>query len=371
MQLPRLLLSVGALALLTVTVQATEDFYVGTYTTPQPGKGIYHFQLDEQTGKVSGGELAIAAPNPSYLAIHPNGRWLYAVSETGKGVISAFTIGPDHLLQKIGEESTKGSGPCHLSLDGSGRYVFAANYGSGNVSVMPIQPNGGVGPVTGFDQQKAKPGGTGRQSTPLAHSIYADPTNRLVYSCDLGNDHVEAYHFDAEHGTIQPAKEATAELAAGSGPRHLVFHPRGYLYVINEMNSTVTFLQRDAATGGWRTAQTISTLPADFTAPNSTAEIVLHPNGKFLYGSNRGQDSIVVYAIAADGQLSLVESVPTGGKMPRNFNLDPTGRWLLAAGQQSNDIFVFGVNPDTGKLTATGQRVEVGAPVCVTFMPVK
>jgi 6-phosphogluconolactonase len=370
MKLPLLLGAAGAFALVTATGFSAEDFYVGTYTKGT-SKGIYHFQFDEATGMISDGKLAATTSDPSFLVIHPNQRWLYADNEENKGTVSAFAIGPDRQLQLLSQQSSRGSGPCHVSLDISGHYVFVANYNNGSVAVLPIQDDGGVGAATGFDQHHDKGPRTDRQEGPHAHSIYADPANRYVYSCDLGNDRIEGYLFLPSKGTIEPNKTATTSIAGGSGPRHLVMHPRGFVYLLNEVNSTVTVLRRDAATGALQTLQTVPTLPKDYTQPNTTAEIALHPNGKFLYASNRGQDSIVVFAIAADGQLSPVEHVPTGGKTPRNFSLDPSGRWLLAANQDSNDIFVFGVNGDTGKLTATGHKVSVGSPVCVAFMTPK
>jgi len=371
MKFPHLLPFAGAVLLLTSTVQSAEDFYVGTYTKFFGSKGIYHFQFDEKAGTIFKGQLAVRASNPSFLAIHPNQRWLYAVNETENGTVSAYAIALDRQLQKIGEVSAKGSGPCHLSLDASHRYVFVANYGSGSVAVLPIRKDGGVREATGFDQHHGKGPNASRQEGPHAHSIYSDSANRFVYACDLGNDRVEGYRFNPERGTIQPAKAATAKLSGGSGPRHLVLSPRGYAYVINEMANTVTTLRRDTANGGWQTLQTIPTLPPGFPTPNTTAEIALHPNGKFLYASNRGQNSIATYAVHANGRLSHVENVATGGKTPRHFAIDPSGRWLLAANQDTNDIFVFALNPTTGRLTATGRRVLVGAPVCVTFMAAK
>jgi 6-phosphogluconolactonase len=372
MKFPHLLCAAGALAFFTSTGAAAEvDFYVGTYTKWFGSKGIYHFQFDNVRGEISGGELAAKAANPSFLVIHPNRRWIYAANERKDGKVNAYAIAPDGQLQLLNRESAQGSGPCHVSLDAHGRHLLVANYGSGTVAVLPVHRDGTVGAATGFDQQRGTSINAERQEGPHAHSIYVDPANRFVYSCDLGNDRVEGYRFDAAKGTIQPAKSATTTIAAGSGPRHLVLHPRGYVYVINELSCTITALRRAATTGAMRTLQTVSTLPKDFAKPNTTAEIALHPNGKFLYASNRGHDSIAVFAIGGDGRITLVEYMPTGGKTPRNFALDPSGRWLLAAHQDSNNIFVFRVNAQTGKLTATGRKVRIGAPVCVAFLPPK
>lgn len=368
MKLPLLFCAASAFALVTSTSSATEDFYVGTYTKFFGSRGIYHFQLDEKTGAVSKGQLAATTSNPSFLVIHPNRHWLYAANELETGEISAYAIAPDGRLQLLSKQRSRGSGPCHVSLDATHRFVFTANYNNGTVAALPIKRNGAVGPATGFDQHQGGSVNRERQEGPHAHSIYASPDNRFVYSCDLGNDKVEGYRFDDQKGTLDRSRTATTKIAPGSGPRHLVQHPRGDVYVINEMANTVTALHRNAATGAMHTFQTVRTLPAGYKQPNTTAEIALHPNGRFLYASNRGHDSIAVYAIASNGRLSLVEHVSTKGKTPRNFAFDPSGRWLLAAHQNSNDIFVFRANSRTGKLTANGQKVNVGAPVCIDFV---
>ncbi len=300
MKLPHLLCAAGAFALFTATGLSAEDFYVGTYTKFFGSKGIYHFEFDEKGGTVSPGVLAATTANPSFLVIHPNRQALYAVNEQENGQVSAFAIAPNRRLQAIDQQSSRGSGPCHVSLDASHRCVFVANYNSGSVAVLPIQRGGGIGSATGFDQQHGKGPNAVRQEGPHAHSIYADPANRFVYSCDLGNDRVEGYRFSPSKGTIHPDKTATTHIAGGSGPRHLVMHPRGDVYVINEMGNTVTALHRDGATGALHPFQTVPTLPGGFKEPNTTAEIALHPNGKFLYASNRGHNSIAVFAIAND-----------------------------------------------------------------------
>lgn len=368
MKLPLSIGAVSALALLTSTGLATEDFYVGTYTKFFGSKGIYHFQFDEKTGAISKGQLAAAASNPSFLVIHPNRHWLYAANEREKGVINAYAIAPDGRLQLLSRQSSRGSGPCHLSLDATHRFVFVANYNAGTIASLPIQRGGAVGPAAGFDQQKGGGVNHDRQEGPHAHSIYTSPDNRFIYSCDLGNDKVEGYRFDDQKGTFEHSKTATTKIAPGSGPRHIVQHPDGDVYVINEMANTITALHRDTATGAMHTFQTVPTLPAGYKGFNTTAEIALHPSGKFLYGSNRGHDSIAVYRIAGNGRLSLIEHVSTKGKTPRFFTFDPSGRWVLAANQDSNDIFVFRADARTGKLTPNGQKVSVGMPVCIDFV---
>jgi 6-phosphogluconolactonase len=368
MKLPHLLVAAGALALCTSTGLATEDFYVGTYTSFFGSKGIYHYQFDEKTGTVSKGQLAASASNPSFLVVHPNRHWIYAATERKDGMVNAYAISPGGQLQLLSRESARGDAPCHVSLDRTHRYVFVANYTSGTVAVLPVDAHGAVGPATGFDQQHGGSVNHERQEGPHAHSIYADPANRFVYACNLGNDRVEGYRFNAAKGTIAASAAATAKIAPGSGPRHLVLSG-GYVYVVNEMGNTVTVLSRDPESGAMHTLQTVGTLPKGYAQPNTTAEIAAHPNGRFIYASNRGHNSIAVFAVGANGRLTPVQHAFTGGETPRNFAFDPSGRWLLAANQDSSDIFVFRVDGRTGRLTATGQRVRVGKPVCVAFVP--
>ncbi len=372
MKFPRLACTLGALSLLTsLSVAAEEDFYVGTYTHWYGSKGIYHYRFDDVNGTVSGGELATKVSDPSYLIIHPNGRWLYTVNERKTGVVNAYGIARDGQLQLLSRQSSHGAWPCFVSFDGGHRHVFVANYLVGTVAVLPVQGNGAVAPASGFSQQQGTGPNHDRQEGPHAHSIYIDPANRFVYSCDLGNDHVEGYRYNAAKGTITPDAKATGSVPPGAGPRHLVIHPRGFVYVINEMGCSVTAFRRDEGTGALHAFQTVSTLPKGVTPTDkdTAAEIALHPNGKFLYASNRGHDNIAVFALTNEGGMIPIDHTATGGKTPRYFTFDPSGRWLLAENQDSNDIFVFKANPRTGKLTPNGQKVQVGAPVCIAFLP--
>jgi 6-phosphogluconolactonase len=349
---------------------ADAGFFVGTYTKPQGSKGIYRYTLDTESGKVGGGELVAETPNPTFLAVHPGGKYLYAANETNPGEASAFAIGENGKLALLNKQSAKGGGTCHIAVDAPGKNVLVANYGTGSVAVLPIKADGSLAEATGFDQHTGSSADKARQQGPHAHSIYVDPSGKWVYSCDLGTDRIDGYRFDASKGTISPDETATGHAPPGSGPRHLAFHPKAdFACVINEMLSTISVFARTPATGALRLAQTISTLPADFSGKSSTAEIFVHPNGKFLYGSNRGHDSIALFQIGTDGTLSLKGHTPTGGKTPRNFALDPTGHWLLAANQDTNDFFVFKIDQETGALSATGQRIECGAPVCIVFAP--
>ena len=368
----KLLRSLTALlALLSAAAFAADaPFYVGTYTKPDGSKGIYRCVLDLETGKISGSALVAETPNPTFLAVRPGGGFLYAANETNPGEVSAYAIVADGALKFLNKQSAKGGGTCHVTVDPAGKNVLVANYGTGSVAVLPIQANGSLGEPTDVHQHTGSSVDPGRQKEPHAHSIYTDPAGKFVYSCDLGTDRIEGYKLDVAKGTIALDGTACAEIAPGSGPRHLALHPKqDFAYVINEMLSTITAFRRDPATGALTEIGTVSTLPADFTGKSSTAEIFLHPNGKYLYGSNRGHDSIAAFEIEHDGGLALIGHTPIGGKVPRNFAIDPTGHWLLAAGQDSGDITVFKIDPDTGKLTATGGRVEIGTPVCIIFTP--
>lgn len=365
--IPRLLLTAAMAAALASHVFAL-DFYVGTYTKPGASQGIYHFQMDAKTGKVSGGELAADSSNPSYLAMHPGGKFLYAVNENNTGTASAFSIGADSRLTPINQKSSRGSGPCHICLDKTGRNALVANYGSGTVAVLPIHENGELGEAVGVDRLTGSSINRERQEAPHAHGMCLDRAGTHAYACDLGTDWIHAYRFDAAKSAIVPDPKASIRVTPGAGPRHIALHPRqDFMYAINELNSTISAFAQNPADGSLQSLQSISTLPADFKGQSTTAEIVIHPGGKFLYGSNRGHDSIAAFSIAPDGHLSLVSHTPTGGKTPRNIALDPAGRWLLASNQDTNDIFVFKVDQETGKLAPTGQRVELSMPVCVVF----
>ncbi len=371
--------SLRALALatlVTATVTASSlnaeelPFYVGTYTKKDGSKGIYHYKLNTDFGAVSGGELAAEATNPTFLALHPSGKLLYAAIENQGGAVAAFSILPDGKLQLLNQQSSRGGGACHVWVDSSGKNALVANYGGGSIAALPIQQDGSLREASGFVQHTGSSVNPNRQKEPHAHAIYTDANSRFAYVCDLGLDKVLVYKFDVNTGALTPNDPPHASVAPGSGPRHLAFHPSGtYAYVINELLNTVTAFRHDSDAGKLTEIQTIPTLPVDFTGNNTTAEIFVHPNGKFVYGSNRGHNSIVVYAIdEKTGKLSLVEHVSTQGKGPRNFAIDPSGRFLLAANQQTDDVFVFRVDANTGKLTPTGHSFKCGAPVAIQFV---
>ncbi len=266
-----------------------------------------------------------------------------------------------------------GADPCYVSFDQTGKYLLVANYTGGNVSVFPIAPDGRIGRASAFVQHTGSGPNKERQEGPHAHYIATSADNRFVFVVDLGLDEVVVYRFDPAKGSLTPNDPPFAKLAPGAGPRHLAFHPNGkFAYVLNEVNSTVTAFAYDAKNGSFSTLQTLSTIPKDFTAHNDTAEIVVHPSGKFLYASNRGHDSIAEFTIdPAKGTLTLAGDFSTQGKTPRNFALDPTGKVLLAANQESNNIVVFRIDQFTGALAATGQVAQVPAPVDIVFVPTK
>lgn len=350
--------------------------YVGTYTN-RGSKGIYTFELDLASGAPSPVTLAAETVNPSFLAIHPSNRFLYAVNEVGEiggmksGAVSAFAIDPQTgKLTFLNQQPSKGTSPCHLVVDNRGRYVLVANYGGGSVTVLPILPDGRLGEATSFVQHEGKSINPKRQEAPHAHSINLDAANRFAIVADLGLDRLLVYRFDAVKGMLTPNEPPFASVAPGAGPRHFAFHPNGrFAYVINELNSTVTAFSYDAQKGVLTELQTVTTLPEKFQGDNWTAEVQVHPLGKFLYGSNRGHDSIVIFAIEGDGKLRLIGHQPTQGKFPRHFGIDPTGNYLLVANQNTDNIVFFRIDPQTGKLHPTGQVVDVPMPVCVKMMP--
>lgn len=351
--------------------------YVGTNTSGE-NKGIHLLDLDLATGALSNPRLAGEAANPSFLAIHPGRKFLYAVSEIGTlggkktGGVNAFSIDPKSGgLTLLNQQPSEGAGPCHLVVDKAGKNVLVANYGGGSVAVIPIQEDGKLAPPSSSIQHTGSSVNPGRQKEPHAHSINLDAANRFAFAADLGLDKVLIYKFDPSKGKIEPNDPPHASVAPGSGPRHFAFHPDGkHAYVINEILSTLTAFTYDAAKGELKELQTLTTLPADFKGNTSTAEVVVSPDGKFVFGSNRGHDSIAIFSVdAATGKLSPAGHASTQGKTPRNFSVDPTGKYLLAANQGSDSIVVFRIDPRTGALTPTGSTAKVPKPVCLRMIP--
>jgi 6-phosphogluconolactonase len=289
------------------------------------------------------------------------------------GAISAFAIEPaDGKLTLLNQQSTRGAGTCHLVIDRTGKHVVVANYGGGSVSCLPIEADGRLGEVVCLMQHKGSSINRHRQEGPHAHGVSLDAVNRFLFVPDLGLDKVMIYRFDENRGILTANDPAFVAAVAGAGPRHFAFHPNGrYAYVINELNSTLTAMSYDAERGVLRPLQNVSTLPAHFHGTNTCAEVQVHPSGKFVYGSNRGHDSIVAFAIDAQtGKLRYISHEPTRGKEPRNFAMDPSGRYLLAANQSSDNVVVFRIDPSTGRLRATGSTVHVPMPVCVTMLSI-
>lgn len=352
--------------------------YIGTYTG-DGSKGIYQSVLDLKTGKLSPAELSAETTSPSFLAIHPSQKFLYAVGEVsdfqGKkaGGVSAFAIDPaGGKLKLLNGQSSGGPGPCHLVVDQAGRCVLVANYGGGSAGVLPIKADGSLGEMSSFVQHQGTSVDKARQEAPHAHSINLDPANKFAFVADLGLDKVLVYRFDSAAGKIEPNQPPSAAVDPGAGPRHFAFHPSGkYAYVINEMLCTVTGFAYDAAKGVLTPIQTITTLPNGFDGKDySTAEVQVHPSGKFLYGSNRGHHSIAAFAIdQATGQLKPVGHARENIKTPRNFGIDPTGRFVIVANQDSKSLVVFSVDQSTGALKSTGNQTTVANPVCVKFLP--
>lgn len=350
--------------------------YAGTYTN-KGGKGIYVFPFDTATGKAGEPTLAAAVTSPSFLSLHPDGKHLYSISETSGfggtkgGAVSGFAIDRGSgKLTLLNEQSSVGAGPCFITVDRAGKNVLVANYGGGSVACLPIGPDFKLGEATSFIQHEGSSVNPRRQEAPHAHSINVSPDNRFAYAADLGLDKVLIYRFDAATGKLTASTPDAGLVAAGSGPRHFAFHPNGKTaYVINEMTSTLTAFKFDPQSGALTELQTLPTLPSPQPS-SSTAEVVVHPSGKWIYGSNRGHDSIAIYAVDADGKLTAKGHQPTGGKTPRNFNIDPSGKFLLAANQDSDTVTVFSIDQATGALTATGQSLHISMPVCLKFLPV-
>src|SRR5262245_19252969 len=351
----------------------TSHVYVGVFTSPSRGgrgEGVYVFAMDESSGALHHVQTLPGVENPSFLALHPSRRLLFANNASPEGGVSAFAIDDaTGTLTFLNRQSSGGAGPAHVSVHPGGRWVFAANYGSGSVCVLPLQDDGRLGGPTDVVQHEG-PGGPvpGRQEGPHAHQIVPTADGRFVLANDLGLDRTYVYRPDTILGKLVPNDPPFAPARAGSGPRHLAFHPSGrWVYVLGEIDSTVAAFGWDGLRGTMTPLQTVSTLPPGGHADNSTAQVIAHPNGRVLYASNRGHDSIALFAIDADGRLDPLGHVPTGGETPRNVNLDPSGAFLYAANQDSDTIVVFGVEEDGRRLEPTGHVARAGSPVCVVF----
>jgi len=365
-----------AFSFLVLSVASADSLrlYVGTYTGggANASKGIYRSALDLQTGVLSSPVLAAEARNPSFVEIHPNGRFLYAVSEAGGGGrVFAYAIdAATGDLTLLNDASTGGAGPCHVNVDHAGKHVLVANYGSGSASVIPIGADGKLAEPTGFVQHEGSSVNPARQKEPHAHSVNLSPDDRFLFVADLGIDKIMIYKLDGQTGKIAANDPPFAQAKPGAGPRHLAFGPDGrHAYVINELACTIAAYDYDAAGGVLKEIQTVPALPSGFTGASTCAEVRVHPSGKFLYGSNRGHNSIAVYRIdPATGTLTFVEHETEGIKTPRNFNIDPTGKFCLVANQDGDSVIVFRIDPTTGSLEPTGQKIAISKPVCIRFL---
>jgi len=348
--------------------------YIGTYTSGK-SEGIYGYQFDPQSGALTRVN-SIKSTNPSFLAIDRSKRYLYAVNEVGEylgkpsGGVSAYVIERPNLnLRLLNEQATQGADPCHLSVDSKRKVLLVANYTGGNVSVLPIRPDGTLGMVMDVKQHEGS-GPKEQQKGPHAHCIMLDRNERYAFASDLGIDKVMIYRFDRATGKLRPAQQPFAELKSGAGPRHLTFHPNGkYFYVIDELDSTMTVFGYDERNGTLTHIDTVSTLPSDFSGTSYCADVHVSQSGKFLYGSNRGHNSIVVFEIdPRTGKLKVVQHISTAGDWPRNFTIDPSGAFLLVANQRSDNVVTFSIDPGTGQLKPTGHNESIPSPVCLRFL---
>jgi 6-phosphogluconolactonase len=354
--------------------------YVGTYTSSTKSEGIYVCGFDPETGRITLRHTVKNVVDPSFLTIDKSNKYLYAVNELveyeGKpsGSVSAFAIeAKTGDLKFLNKQPSLGGAPCHITLSANGKYVLVANYLGGNVSVFPVGKDGRIGATVGLVQHTGSGPNQDRQLAPHAHSINLDRRNRYAFVADLGIDRVMIYEFDGNSGKLRPNPlQPYFQTRAGAGPRHFAFHPNGKLaFVINELDSSISSLAYDSKAGTLREIQTISTLSPDFKGVSACADIHVSPDGRLLYGSNRGEDSIAVFGIdGTSGKITNIENTPTGGKRPRNFAIDPTGAYLLAANQDTGNIVVFRIDKTSGKLKRTEHTLEIPAPVCLKFAPV-
>ena len=351
--------------------------YVGTYAKPDQ-ESIFGYRLDVSTGELTRALAIKGGENPSFLTLSPKLKQLYAVNEIGNfngtksGSVSAFAVNSKTgSLTLLNQQSSEGSSPCYISVDKTGKVALVANYMGGNVISLPVQPNGELKPAISNEQHQGSSVNQGRQEAPHAHCIIPDPNNKFVFAVDLGLDQVLGYQLDPKTGQLIRAAQPAFQTKPGAGPRHLTFHPNGRIaFLICELNSTMTDLAYNTNQGTFTEIQTLSTLPPDSTGDSFCADVHVSPDGKFLYGSNRGHDSIAVFSInSATGQLAPVQHISTQGKWPRNFAIDPSGSILLVANERSNDIFTYKIDTATGRLTPTGFSAQVSKPVCLQVVP--
>jgi 6-phosphogluconolactonase len=351
----------------------TYPLLIGTYTSSGTNDGIYVYDFNSQTGDVNLKSKVSGEENPTYLAVSNDGKHVYAVNEVKNGGISSFLFNPTSgkltFLNRVG---SGGAGPCYVSVDDKNKYVFAGNYGSGSLSAIPLKEDGSLGTDPQFIQNEGSSTDKSRQQGPHVHCTVLSPDNHFLLTSDLGTDKVSIYQFDASRVSqpLSPAEPAFVSVKAGTGPRHITFHPNSkYAYLIQEMGAMITVF--DYKSGQLVEKQTITMLAPDFNGKVGAADIHISPDGKFLYGSNRGNaNELVIYSINKKGLLSYVGRQPAQGKVPRNFAIDPSGNFLLVANQDSNEIIIFKRDKKTGLLTPTGGRIQISKPVCLKFVDV-
>ena len=377
--LPRSLrASLAALSLSVAAIAApTSVVYFGTATTGD-NRGIYASEFNSETGVLSPASRVAETSNPVFVAIHPNHKWLYSLGEVpgadGKpvGILQGYVINPANGgLTLINRRLTGGVNPCHLTIDSTGRFVLTTNYNGGFVAVYSLDAEGNLCERTALIQHSGQLGPVAdRQNAPHAHSVNLDPTNRFAIVCDLGLDKVFVYHFDSSNGTLAPNTPPSVSVAPGAGPRHFAFHPNGkFAYVVNEVNSTMTAFSWDRENGILKEIQTVPLIPADYKQLDTSAEVVIHKSGKFLYASNRGYDSLRVFSIdQKTGLLTFVQDMREALKHPRNFLIDPSGKWLVCANRDANTATTYAIDPKTGALVYTGRSIDVPMAICVRFL---
>ena len=369
--------------MLTENQGAVRWVFVGTYTRREPhvnGKsaGIHVLRFDPSTVSLAHVGVISGVENPSYLALHPQGTALYAISETSdydarsSGSVAAFSLDADtRAAVRLNDCSSKGSGPAYVTVDSAGKHVLVANYGGGSVSVLPIRADQSLGGASEFVQHEGRSVNPQRQEAPHAHSVVLDGAGRFAFAADLGLDKIMIYKYDGESGTLLTNPDQPwARTRSGAGPRHIAFHPsQRFVYVINELDSTISAYSYDASKGALTEIQTTGTLPQEFADRSYAADIHIHPSGRFVYGSNRGHDSIAMFSVDADnGELRIIGHISSGGEVPRGFAIDPAGAFMLVANQNSDNVVVLSVDQESGNLTDAGVSVTVPTPVCVKIL---
>lgn len=366
----------GAILCATASwTKAEEPLVFISAFAPSPEGAIHAFRLDLQTGKLTPLHRTTGVEHPFFIALSPDHRFLYSIhaqkfgSKEPEQVAAYELVGRSGELRLLNRQSALGSAACYLSVDATGKTVLVANYSTGSVASLPVQADGSLGKASSFVQHAGSSVDPARQEGPHAHCFVISPDNRFAFAADLGLDQVLGYRLEAATAKIAPNQPPFVKSPAGAGPRHLTFHPNGqHVYVINELSNSVTLFDYAAAAGTLTERQTIATLPRDFQSKSYCADVKITPNGRFLYGTNRGHDSVAAYRLSEDGRLTLIGIDPSLGKGPQNLAITPDGRLLLCANMPGNNVAVFRIDPQSGKLTSVGQPVALPSPSCIRFM---